>query len=165
MEFALKELNMSMGKAEWEMFQDIPVQEPGSTNLCRGLPLEVFPAFLESQLARQYQCISVYDTPTRTFLLYAEGVPVGYIGIRTQIDEKWKVWSGNLYFVIRKSERGKGYGSRMLSLALEECLALGMEEVYVNASAGNTASARVIEKNGGVLTAETDGSRYYRIKL
>lgn len=165
MKYALKELNMAMGKAEWEMFQDIPVREPGSTNLCKGLPLDVFPAFLESQLARKYQTISVYDTPARTFLLYGEDVPVGCIGIRTQIDEKWKVWSGNLYFVIRKSERGKGYGSRMLSLALEECRAMGMTEVYANASAGNTASARVIEKNGGVLTGEKDGSRYYQIGL
>ena len=165
MQYELKELNMAMGAAEWEMYQDIPVQEPGSTNLCKGLPLEVFPAFLESQLARKYQTISAFDTPTVTFLFYAQDVPVGCIGIRTLIDEKWKVWSGNLYFVIRKSERGKGYGSRMLSLALEECRTLGMAEVYVNASAGNTASARVIEKNGGVLTGEKDGSRYYQIGL
>ena len=165
MEYVLKELNMSMGKAEWEMFQDIPVQEPGSTNLCKGLPLEVFPAFLESQLARKYQCISVYDTPTVMLVLYADGVPMGYIGIRTQIDEKWKLWSGNLYYTVRKSERGKGIGTKILALALEECRRMGMTEVYVNASAGNTASARVIEKNGGVLIREKDGSRYYRIQL
>ena len=165
MEFTLRELNMAMGKTEWEMFQDIPVHEPGSTNLCRGLPLEVFPAFLESQLARKYQSISLYDTPTMTFLMYADDLPVGYIGIRTQIDEKWKLWSGNLYYTVRCAERGKGYGTKILALGLEECRRLGMTEVYVNASAGNTASARVIEKNGGVLFQEKDGSRYYRIKI
>ena len=165
MEFVLKELNMSMGRAEWEMYQDIPVSEPGSTNLCCGLPLEVFSAYLESQLARKYQTISVYDTPTVTYLLYADGVPVGYVGIRTQIDEKWKVWSGNLYFTVRKSQRGKGYGTGMLSLALDKCREMGMAQVFANASAGNAPSARVMEKNGGVLLEEINGSRYYQFDL
>ena len=165
MEFVLKELNMSMGQQEWEMYQDIPGQEPGSTNLCNGLSKEVFPAFLESQLARKFQDISIYDTPTETFLLYADSIPVGYIGIRTRINEKWKLWSGNLYFTIRLSCRGMGYGTVMLSLALDRCRKLGMTEVYVNASAGNLPSARVIEKNSGVLQEEIDGSRYYKIML
>lgn len=30
----LKELNMNMGIAEYEMYQDIPLKESGSTNLC-----------------------------------------------------------------------------------------------------------------------------------
>lgn len=165
MEFILKDLHMAMGQPEWEMYQDIPVKEPGSTNLCRGLPLDVFPAWLESQIARKFQRISYYDTPTTVCLLYADGVPVGYIGIRTEIDESWKRWSGNLYYTVRQSARGKGYGTKMLALALDKCREMGMTEVFANASAGNTASARVIEKNGGVLLEEVEGSRYYRIKL
>ena len=165
MEFTLKELHMGMGQAEWEMYQDIPVKEPGSTNLCKGLPLEVFPAWLESQIARKYQRISYYDTPTTVCLMYADGIPVGYIGIRTEIDENWKRWSGNLYYTLRQSARGKGFGTKMLALALDKCREAGMTEVFANASAGNAASARVIEKNGGVLLEEVEGSRYYRIEL
>ena len=165
MDFELKELHMGMGQPEWEMYQDIPAKEPGATNLCRGLPLEVFPAWLESQIARKYQRISYYDTPTTVCLLYADSVPVGYIGIRTEIDEDWKRWSGNLYYTLRQSARGKGFGTKMLALALDKCREAGMTEVFANASAGNAASARVIEKNGGILLEEVEGSRYYRFEL
>ena len=165
MNFELNELHMGMGQPEWEMYQDIPVKEPGSTNLCKGLPLEVFPAWLESQLARKFQRISYYDTPTTMYLLYADGIPVGYIGIRTEIDENWKRWSGNLYYTIRQSVRGKGYGTKMVALALEKCREMGMKEVFANASAGNAASARILEKNGGQLLEEVEGSRYYRFEL
>ena len=165
MKFELKELHMGMGQAEWEMYQDIPVKEPGSTNLCKGLPLEVFPSYLESQIARKFQFVSYYDTPTITYLLYAGEKPVGYIGIRTQIDDNWRKWSGNIYYTVRQSQRGKGYGTQMLKLELEECRKLGMVEVYTNASAGNLASARVIEKNGGIFLEDIEGSRYYKILL
>lgn len=165
MNFVLKELHMGMGEAEWEMYQDIPVKEPGSTNLCKGLPYEVFLSYLEGQIARKYQSISYYDTPTMICLLYADGMPVGYIGIRTEIDENWRRWSGNLYYTVRQSHRGKGFGTKMLALALEKCREMGMKEVFANASAGNAASAKVIENNGGVLLEEIEGSRYYKILL
>lgn len=42
MNYELKELNMNMGVSEYEMYQDIPLKESGSTNLCNGLPFEVF---------------------------------------------------------------------------------------------------------------------------
>lgn len=58
MKYELKELTMNMGIPEYEMYQDIPLKESGSTNLCNGLPYEVFKNFLESQLARKYQNIS-----------------------------------------------------------------------------------------------------------
>ena len=165
MKFELKELNMAMDWLEYEMFQDIPVKEPGSTNLCHGLPFEVFKSYLESQMARKYQAVSYFDTPTVMYLLYADEIPVGYIGIRTQIDENWKIWSGNIYYTVRSSCRGRGYGKQMLKLALEECRRMGMEKIYTNASAGNIASARVIEANGGMFLEEIQGSRYYEINL
>ena len=165
MKFELRELHMGMGQAEWEMFQDIPVKEPGSTNLCKGLPFEVFPSYLESQLARKYQAVSYFDTPTVVYLLYADEKPVGYIGIRTQLDANWELWCGNIYYTVRLSERRKGYGTQMLKLALEECRKMGFREVYTNASAGNEASAKVIENNGGIFQKDIEGSRYYKIIL
>lgn len=165
MKYELRELHMSMGQPEYEMYQDIPVKEPGSTNLCKGLPYGVFKEFLEGQIARKYQTVSFYDTPTITYLLYVEGTPVGYIGIRTQIDDNWKKWCGNIYYAVRLSERRKGYGTKMLELALEECRKLGFREIHTNASAGNIASARVIENNGGIFLEEINGSRHYRIVI
>ena len=165
MKYELKELNMDMGVSEYEMYQDIPLKEPGSTNLCNGLPYEVFKNYLESQLARKYQNISKYDTPTITYILYINSIPVGYICIRTKIDNQWKKWSGNFYYTVRLSERKKGYGTKMLKLALNEFKKLGLKEIYGQSSSDNYASEKVIENNGGILLEEIGGTRYYKIKI
>lgn len=165
MKYELKELNMNMGIIEYEMYQDIPLKESGSTNLCNGLPYKVFKTYLESQLARKYQCISEYDTPTVTYVMYVNDIPVGYICPRTKIDDQWKKWSGNFYYAIRLSERKKGYGNKILKLALDEFKKLGFNEIYGQSSSGNIASAKIIENNSGILLEEIDGTRYYKIEL
>ena len=165
MKYELKELNIDMGVSEYEMYQDIPLKEPGSTNLCNGLPYEVFKNYLESQLARKYQNISKYDTPTIAYILYINSIPVGYICIRTKIDNQWKKWSGNFYYTVRLSERKKGYGTKMLKLALNEFKKLGLKEIYGQSSSDNYASEKVIENNGGILLEEIGGTRYYKIEL
>ena len=119
MKYDLKELSLKMGRAEYEMYQDIPAKESGSTNLCYGLPYEVFTEFLEGQLARKFQEVSKYDTPTTIFVMYVDGYPVGYIGVRTKLNEQWAKWSGNIFYAIRQSERGKGYATQMLKMTLE----------------------------------------------
>lgn len=163
--FELKELNMTMALPEYEMYQDIPLKEPGATNLCHGLPYEVFKDFLETQMARKYQRISRYDTPTIVYIMYADGAPVGYVGIRTEIDDNWRKWSGNLYYAVRCSARGKGYATKMVGLALQELKRMHYKEIYCQTSAGNVASSKVIEHNGGILLNEEAGTLYYKIVL
>lgn len=165
MNYELKELNMNMGKPEYDMYQDIPSKEPGSTNLCKGLPYEVFKNYIETQMARKFQNVNNYDTPTITYLLYVSNIPVGYICIRTKIDDNWKKWSGNFYYAIRLSERNKGYATKMLELALNEFKKMGFKEIYGQSSNGNIASAKVIENNGGLLLETKNGSNYYKIRL
>lgn len=165
MHYELKELNMNMGLLEYEMYQDIPVKESGSTNLCNGLPYDVFKSYLESQIARKYQTTSYYDTKTITYILYVDSKPVGYIGIRLDIDDNWRKWSGNFFYAIRLSERNKGYCTKMLELVLDEFRKFGYKEVYGNSSAGNISSSKVIENNGGIFLSEEDGTRYYKIIL
>lgn len=165
MQYELKELNMNMGKLKYEMYQDIPVKESGSTNLCNGLPYEVFKKYLESQIARKYQNISYYDTKVITYIMYVNGLPVGYIGLRLDIDDNWRKWSGNFYYAIRLEMRNKGYCTKMLGLALDEFRKLGYTEIYGNSSNGNIGSRKVIENNGGIYLNEKDRTRYYKFVL
>ncbi len=162
-EFVLKELCTEMGQVEYDMYQDIPAKENGSTNLCFGLPFENFTAYLENQIARKFQNISQFDTPTITYIMYVSGEPVGYIGIRTKIDDNWKKWSGNIFYAIRKSQRYKGYATKMVGLAIEKCKELGICPIYLQANINNVYSQKVIEKNGGKLYLETQ-TRYYVIE-
>ena len=161
----LKELDMNMGKKEYEMFQDIPSKEAGSTNLCKGLPFKVFSNFIESQLQRKINNISIYDTPTTTYIFYIDQYPVGYICLRTQIDEKWEKWSGNIYYTIRLKERKKGYGTLMLKELLSLCKKNGTTSLLAQSCKGNLASSKTIEKNNGIFLAENNGTKYYRFDL
>lgn len=166
MNYELKELSLTLKNKElYDMYQDIPLKEPGSTNLCNGLPYEVFDSYLEKELARKFQKVSFYDTPTIIYILFVNNYPVGYIGLRTEIDENWRKWSGNFYYAIRKTERGKGYGNVMLKLALDEFRKMKFNEIESNVSAGNIASAKIIENNGGIFIKEINDSKYYKIKL
>lgn len=163
--FKLVEFNMNMGKDVYEMYQDIPLKESGSTNLCYGLPYNVFKNYLETQMARKYQSVSLYDTPTTIYIMYTDDIPVGYIGLRTEIDDNWKNWCGNLFYAIRKSYRGKGYGNKILELGINELKKMGYKEILCQSSANNIYSSKVIEKNGGILINIVDGTKYYRINL
>ena len=105
MNYELKELNLNMGKDEWEMYQDIPNGEFGQTNDCFGLPYEEFKNYLKREIARKQNEVTYDDTPAITYIMYVNNYPVGLICLRTKIDENWRKWSGNFYYKIRKSER------------------------------------------------------------
>ena len=69
MNYELKELSLDLiSKELYDMYQDIPLKESGSTNLCNGLPFEVFGSYLEKELARKFQKVSFYDTPTIIYI-------------------------------------------------------------------------------------------------
>ena len=161
----LRELDLNMGKDVYEMYQDIPAKESGSTNECFGLSFDDFPKYLEKEINRKNNKVTYDDTPTITYIMYVDNNPVGLICLRTEIDDNWMKWSGNFYYRIRLSERKKGYGTKILSLALEEFRRLGFKEVYGQSSEGNIGSAQLIENNGGILIDEKDGTRYYKIVL
>ena len=165
MNYEIKELNLNMGKDEWEMYQDIPFKENGQTNDCFGLPYENFKDYLSKEISRKQNEVTYDDTPVITYIMYVNNYPVGLICLRTKIDENWLKWSGNFYYKVRKSERGKGYATKMLELAKEKFRKLNFKEIYGNSSAGNASSSGVIEANGVELLEEVNGSRYYKITL
>lgn len=61
---------------------------------------------------------------------------------------------GHIGYMITPSQRRKGYGTRQLALCLEKACAMGLERALVTCDTDNVASARVIQKNGGVLESE-----------
>lgn len=93
------------------------------------------------------------------------GIFVGAVNIRHYLNERLLADGGHVGDGIRPSERGKGYGTRMIALALEECRRLGIDEVLMCCRKANIASARTIIKNGGVLENEiiVDGEAVQKI--
>ncbi len=98
--------------------------------------------------------------PATTWWLMQEGNPriLGAVNLRHRLNDYLLRIGGHIGYGIRPSERNQGYATRMLSLTLEKCRELKLEKVLITCDKANTASARVIRNNGGVLDSELEGS-------
>lgn len=111
----------------------------------------------------EYYCnnIEVKGTDTRlvpdsTFFCLDEerNIMVGAVNIRHYLNEALLLNGGHIGDGIRPSERKKGYATRMIALALEECKKLGIQRVLMVCDKDNIGSAKSIVNNGGVLENE-----------
>jgi len=94
--------------------------------------------------------------PSSTYWVYETetGRIVGAVNIRHYLNEELLRVCGNIGYGIRPDERGKGYATHALALALDKCRAVRMSRVLLGCYKDNPASARIIQKNGGVLENE-----------
>lgn len=74
---------------------------------------------------------------------------------------------GHLHAGIAPWNRGKGYGTAMLELALAKCREMGITTVDIVPYDGNHGAVKVIEKNGGVPVDEffEDGRKSLRYQI
>lgn len=89
---------------------------------------------------------------------------VGAVNIRHWLNEGLLLNGGHIGDGIRPSERRKGYATKMISLALDECRKLGIDRVLMVCDKDNIGSAKSITNNGGVLENEivVDGATEQR---
>ncbi len=83
---------------------------------------------------------------------------LGAVNIRHYLTDALLKDGGHIGDGIRPSERRKGYATKMIHLALEECRNLGIDRVLMICNKDNIGSARSIIRNGGVLENEITGS-------
>lgn len=87
--------------------------------------------------------------PSSTFWLIDHGEFVGHTNLRHTLNDFLKEIGGHIGYYIRPSARGKGYGTKILELALIEAKKLGIKKALISCNETNIASKRVIEKNNG----------------
>jgi predicted acetyltransferase len=87
---------------------------------------------------------------------YNTSALLGITSLRHRLTPALERCGGHIGYAIRPSQRGRGYGSVVLSLTLQEAAKLGLSQVHVHCEVQNVASERIIEKNGGVLRDETE---------
>lgn len=94
--------------------------------------------------------------PASVFFLLDEerNILLGAVNIRHYLNENLLKYAGHIGDGIRPSERGKGYGTKLIALALEECKKLGINKVLMVCDKENIASAKTIINNGGILENE-----------
>lgn len=91
---------------------------------------------------------------------------VGAIGIRWKQVLVLMAFGGLIGYSVRPSQRGKGYASEMLKLALDKFKNTNIENILITCKDFNIASKKVIEKNGGIFentySNDDDGYTYLR---
>lgn len=94
------------------------------------------------------------QVPDSTYFCLDEdrNIFVGAVSIRRYLNDSLLFNGGHIGDGVRPSERGKGIGTRMVGLALSECL--GIKRVLMVCDKSNYASAKTIIKNGGALENE-----------
>jgi len=108
--------------------------------------------------------------PTSEFDLMEDAKKLGRIQIRhkpTSGDGVPDSFASHIYYEIEKSEQGKGYGTEILRLGLEEAKKIGLKEVILTCYEDNVGSKAIIEKNGGKLLDKCviEGRNYLKYRI
>lgn len=104
-----------------------------------------------------------------TYLAFDNDKLVGILSVRFDLPDELVQKYGHIGYGVKPSERQKGYATKMLRYALDECRKLGLNKVVLGCYKDNVASAKTIMKNGGKLVREvddiTDINGHYKINL
>lgn len=76
---------------------------------------------------------------------------VGLGSLRHELNDYLRQFGGHIGYSVIPMERKKGYGTKILTLLLEEAKNKNINDVLVTCSEDNIGSTRVIENNNGVL--------------
>lgn len=89
--------------------------------------------------------------PETVFWFIDDGEFIGRISIRHELTESLLRDGGHIGYDIRPSKRKRGYGTKMLGLALVKAKELGLNKVLLTCDEDNIASKKIIEANGGIF--------------
>ncbi len=107
--------------------------------------------------------------PMDTFWVFAETQMAGELTIRHYLRGSLLTYGGHVGYSVQPKFRKQGVATAMLRFALNHLRSLGEAEALVTCDENNAASARVIEKCGGmrIVDSRTKGriNRRYLIPL
>jgi predicted acetyltransferase len=76
---------------------------------------------------------------------------LGHSSVRHTLTPALHRFGGHIGYYIRPSQRGKGYGTKILGLTIEKAKQLDLKKVLITCDDDNQASIRIIESFGGML--------------
>jgi predicted acetyltransferase len=87
-----------------------------------------------------------------TFLLAeVDGEVVGRTSIRHRLNDALRAWGGHIGYGVRPAYRRRGYATQILRRSLDVARSVNIPQALVCCDEDNVASAKVIERCGGVL--------------
>lgn len=85
------------------------------------------------------------------FWLIENGEFIGEVSIRHKLNDELLRRGGHIGYGIRYSKWNKGYGNELLRQALLKAKSINLTDVLITCNDDNIGSAKIIEKNGGLL--------------
>ena len=124
---------------------------PGAANLT-VLSTNEWVKFVEN--TKYKETVTPGFVTAHTFFALDNDKIVGVINGRHELNDYLLNFGGHIGYSVRKSERRKGYGKKMLIYTSEFLFSLGLEKILITCDKKNIASKRTIESCGGILENE-----------
>ena len=111
-----------------------------------------WPGYL-ARLARERDGVDLPPGRVPATFLVAEvdGELVGRVSVRHELNDFLAAVGGHIGYAVRPAYRRRGYATEMLRQSLALARSVGVESALVTCDDDNEASARTIERCGGVL--------------
>ncbi len=156
-----------IAEAAWACMQELP-PENGFTSIAYGVSWEEFQAVHVKGMMDSAAGIGLrpeYVPQTYYFLMDGEKA-VALFKVRHYLNDFLRNGAGHIGYGVRQSERGRGYATAGLALAVEALRpVIDTDEVYMSVDKTNPASLRVMMKNGAYIHHENEDHYFTRIKL
>ena len=151
-------------KKTYELYMSFPENENGYINNVYGYDYEQFLGWIEKKrnwsLGKDLPEGFVPDT---TYVIVDGDTYVGVVNLRHQLNDFLREGPGHIGYCISQKDRGRGYATKGLELALEKARQMCIHEVYMSVNKDNPASLRVQMKNGAYIHHENDEEYFTRI--
>ena len=161
----LKKLSLTDDIEIYDMLQEIASNDNGFHNKVCGMTYKFFKEWLVKEYSVDNGNLEDWMVPQTSYWLYDGEQPIGYGRIRHYLNDNLAETSGHIGYAIRRKERAKGYGNKLLSLLLEECKILGIGTVQIGANTNNIPSNKIILNHGGNLIRVSNDKNFYQIDI
>lgn len=165
----LKALNPEDTRQEYQFFQKIQ-NESGFLNPYYGISYSDFIHQAIPERINASKGIGVAEglVPDTYFFLWEDTRIIGLFKIRHYLNDFLKKDWGHLAYAILPEYRGQGYGTKGLALAIEVCKELlppDEDEIYLSCYLDNTASLKIMLRNGATIHHSNSTDYFTRIKI
>ena len=168
--YELRLIDKCISEKEYEMYQDIPAKSVGYDNSLNGVSydkylekMNYYVENLKTSFDEEFECI------TNRYIFYIDDIPVGEAGIRMLKNSFYLNSASQIFYVIRESYRGKGYGYILIDLLMDECKRLGFTEIYANCDQNNIGSNKLLSRHGNIIKTyqrkDNGYSNRYKIEI
>jgi predicted acetyltransferase len=139
-----------------ELLRELGDGESGFGGTSFGRGSASLPEFLRScGLGEDAATVPAGFVPQTIFWMTDDdGQAVGMVRMRHYLNDHLLQHGGHIGYYVRRRERGKGYATAALRLAVGQLQALGITRVLVTVDPANAASIRTVLANGGVLDGQ-----------